>query len=351
MQTALSFFTERTRSSATTSSGYLSSSRRAPGVLLHRRHRPLVVRRDPVARPRRDEAPTPRVTATNDEETVARLQPGRVALVDEDHLVLAEELVRVQAREHVRLHVRAVSVRRHHRELALERPDEGPALDHVQGFDDLAARQVVLRVDLIDPHGAEDLHDLPRRGGLARTEDRQLLTEADLMAGLERQVHFVEIRQEHLVLGGSRQVPPHVVRFVAQPALVPQEHGAVRHLPPPIHQRHLVGVDGWLAGRLVARRGALLQADLVPRVDPVRVLELRVVRPQARPLIRVLEVEIAESPERVAPPHDVGVGELPRVGRTPDEDRTRLVSVGDAGVTAPAVRASARDRTSPPSRP
>ena len=95
-------------------------------------------------------------------------------------------------------------------------------------------------------------------------------------------------------------------RLVVDPALVAEKDRAVRHLPAAIDEsaavRRVVRLPAPPAVALAA-----LQAQLVARVDPVRVLDLRVVRPDARPLVRVLEVEVADAPERVAAPDDVRV--------------------------------------------
>src|SRR5262249_6485556 len=57
--------------------------------------------------------------------------------------------------------------------------------------------------------------------------------------------------------------------------------------------------------RLRNRNAQRLQTNFVARINPMRILELRVVRPQARPLVRILEEAVADVPERVALLDDV----------------------------------------------
>ncbi len=137
------------------------------------------------------------------------------------------------------------------------------------------------------------------------------------MPGAHRHVDLVEVRQEHLVARGAGDVAPDLIRVVVNPALVAEEHGVARDLAAPVDDAHLVGVHGRLraarpggsSAATPSREGsALFEPQLVARVDPVGVLDLGVIRPEARPEVRVLEVVLADGPERVAPTDDMGRG-------------------------------------------
>src|SRR5208282_4918176 len=97
--------------------------------------------------------------------------------------------------------------------------------------------------------------------------------------------------------GAAHDVAPGVVVLVVDPADVTEEDGPCGHAAA-AEEADLVDGRGH-------RRVA--QAHAIARVDPVRVLDLGVVRPEARPLVRVLVVAAGDVPERVAPPHGVAL--------------------------------------------
>ncbi len=149
------------------------------------------------------------------------------------------------------------------------------------------------------------------------------------------EVHVVEIREEHLVLGGARDLAPVLVRLVLDEPLVAEEDRLVRHLTPSIHEPPLplplpLPRSRCLDGAAAARA----ELHEVARVDPVGVLNLGVIGPDPRPLIGVPEVGVADAPERVALPDDVLAGRLaaPDAGAS-EKDGAVLGAVGGA-VTA-----------------
>ena len=114
-------------------------------------------------------------------------------------------------------------------------------------------------------------------------------------------VDLVEVREDQLVLCRPVDLTP-VVGVVVDVALRTKEDGVGRDLAPPIDD----AAAGLRTARLRRRSGlsehpcTAAELHLLARVDPVRVLDLRVVRPDPRPLVRVVEVVTADPPERVA---------------------------------------------------
>src|SRR5258708_39816565 len=129
--------------------------------LLHWGHRSFVVRRNAVACLGVDEGLAPRIAAAHHKEPIARLEPGRFALVDEDNLILSEKLVGTQTGEKVGVNVPLVAQRRHDR----ENPGNGAhlyaPLDNVQRLDDLRPGDVIARVPVADARRAANLNYRP----------------------------------------------------------------------------------------------------------------------------------------------------------------------------------------------
>ena len=220
-----------------------------------------------------------------------------------------------------------------------------------------ARGHAVLRVPLVDAHRARgSARSSPAAAVLRGRKTVSSCPSCTSWPGFDVEVDLVEVRQEHLVLCRPGDVAPdsRPCRRGSSPGRAGRScrsapGAAGRSSDMPFASRRTCAP---LAARGRAVGAALSQADLVARVDPVRVLDLRVVRPDARPLVRVLEVVVAEAPERVAAPDDVRVGDLAAGVRSGPPTKMGPFSPPCAAPPPPPRRArSSRGRTSLPASP
>src|SRR5690606_38628181 len=119
------------------------------------------------------------------------------------------------------------------------------------------------------------------------TEQREHLPQAQVHALAHQHVGVVALGQQHLVFAGAYQLAPDVLLRIVDVALITQEDGVAGHQRAAIDER-TVGADRYPAAAIDAH------AQLVARVDPVGVLDLRVVAPQLGPVVAVAVVLGAE---------------------------------------------------------
>ena len=199
-----------------------------------------------------------------------------------------------------------------------------------------------LRVPLIDLDRALDGDDFAGRSARAlevlglphRAIHGQKLPRAHFLAGAQLHVHVVALAEQHLVLARPDELAPRVLVRVVDVALVAQEHRLRRHVP---GARTAGTAERALTRQPVQRREgrALLaarrpHADLVARVDPVRILDLRVIGPDLRPVPRVIVVRAAQVPQRVATTHRV---DLRHGDRLAADDGARVLPSVDRAAT------------------
>ena len=282
------------------------------------------------------------VAAGDDKQPVARDEPVFLALVDENHLILPVEDVRIDRSRDVCPELGRVTHRRNNLKTAPHRADESPALDHVERLGQSTARDPRLRIPFLDLHGTENGHHrplgVPLERVLLRPKDAELIADGDVVIWLEVEVRVVTFAEKELIVGAPPSSPH--TSFTSS-SMYPCSRkntvvgGTVIWRPT---KRPFLSGGCRFSGGGAARWE---QFDLAPWINPVRVLQVGVVAPHARPIPRVVIIAIANLPERLASLDDVNGRDHLR-GRVDVSARER--GVGVAPVRSPILRSWAPDR-------
>src|SRR6185369_1126913 len=114
------------------------------------------------------------------------------------------------------------------------------------------------------------------------------------------------------LLVGSDELTPDVFLRIADVTLVTQEDRAARDLSAPIEQRTAATERAALTSaqreHLLSSSNRAGQPQLIARVDPVRIGDLRVVAPDLRPSVGVLVIAVTQVPQRVTALNQMNVG-------------------------------------------
>ena len=203
-----------------------------------------------------------------------------------DDLVLRWQRQGIGRDEDVRRDVDLVAGDGHHVEVAPHRPDGRVALDDVDALDDGALGDALVLVPALDLDGAHDLDDgPPLRSFSDPGEDRQLVTGRDVVILAHLEVDLVVLAEQHLVLRAPGDASPDVLALVVDEGFVSEKHRGSRD-PPTARGAHEGAVGAGASLALPAH------PHVVARVDPVRVLDLRVVAPDLGPVPGAAQVVV-----------------------------------------------------------
>src|SRR5262249_10336264 len=152
----------------------------------------------------------------------------------------------------------------------------------------------------VDARRTADGHELSLRAVDGRRHERpehgELLPDAHVVSLAELDVDDVAFVEEHLIERASDELAPGVLLGIVDPADVARDHrvgwnGAASAAPSPEPRAADAASAAWPAA-------AFAQTQLIARVDPVRVLDLGVVRPEPRPVVGVAVVAPRDVPKR-----------------------------------------------------
>src|SRR4029079_14913872 len=112
-------------------------------------------------------------------------------------------------------------------------------------FDDFAAGNARLRIELIDAHGALDRDDLPRWapralhlfGPAHGFEDRELVSDLCVLAGLHLQVNVIALGKQHLILTRADQLAAGLALGIVEQRGAAEEHRVLRKSAAPCSAR------------------------------------------------------------------------------------------------------------------